>query len=211
MLNKMSEAQRSMLQAAAKRDDRLLTPPAKARVAAVATFTDKLIDAGWVKEVKARNGAPVWSKDPANGEAYALKLTPKGLKTAAAMTETISGDMTAPALAVEALRPQAPAPRSASSHKTTAPAHDELRSEGSPSAIRAPRPHSKIGRVLDMLAAEAGATIGELTAATGWLEHTTRAALTGLRHRGYALSLTRNERDGVSIYRIVGCGELAAP
>ena len=46
-------------------------------------------------------------------------------------------------------------------------------------------PTSKLGRVLDMLAADAGATIGELTTATGWLEHTTRAALTGLRHRGY--------------------------
>ena len=53
-----------------------------------------------------------------------------------------------------------------------------------------------------MLAAEAGATIGELMAATGWLEHTTRAALTGLRHRGYELSRTRKEGDGASVYRI---------
>ncbi len=71
-------------------------------------------------------------------------------------------------------------------------------------------PTSKLGRVLDMLAADAGATIGELTAATGWLEHTTRAALTGLRHRGYELSLTRKERDGASVYRIVARGEEAA-
>ena len=61
-----------------------------------------------------------------------------------------------------------------------------------------------------MLAADAGATIGELTAATGWLEHTTRAALTGLRHRGYELSLTRKERDGASVYRIVSRGGEAA-
>jgi hypothetical protein len=61
-----------------------------------------------------------------------------------------------------------------------------------------------------MLAADAGATIGELTEATGWLEHSTRAALTGLRHRGYELSLTRNERDGASVYRIVARGEEAA-
>ena len=61
-----------------------------------------------------------------------------------------------------------------------------------------------------MLVLEAGATIGELTGATGWLEHTTRAALTGLRHRGYELSLTRKERDGGSVYRIVAHGEGAA-
>ena len=67
MLNKISETQRSMLQAAATREDRLLTPPAKARAAAVKILAGKLIDAGWVKEIKARNGAPVWRKDEASG------------------------------------------------------------------------------------------------------------------------------------------------
>ena len=68
----------------------------------------------------------------------------------------------------------------------------------------------RVRRILDMLAADAGVTIGELTEATGWLEHTTRAALTGLRHRGYELSLTRNERGGASVYRIVARSEEAA-
>jgi len=54
MLNKMSEVQRSMLQAAAKREDRLLTSPANARAAVVKSLAGKLIDAGWVKEVEAR-------------------------------------------------------------------------------------------------------------------------------------------------------------
>ena len=65
---------------------------------------------------------------------------------------------------------------------------------------------SKLGDVLARLSAEAGATIGELMTATGWLEHTTRAALTGLRRRGYTLSLTRRERDGASVYRISAIG-----
>ena len=89
------------------------------------------------------------------------------------------------------------------------PERDALGSQPSPIQIRSPRPNSKLGRVLGMLAAKAGVTIGELTAATGWLEHTTRAALTGLRHRGYELSLTRKERDGASVYRIVSIGEEA--
>jgi Protein of unknown function (DUF3489) len=212
MLNKISEAQRSMLQAAAKREDRLLTPPLKARAAALVALAAKLLDAGWVKEIKARDGAPVWRKDATSGQTFALKLTPKSLKAVAAMVETTSRDeATSVSVTPGEAGQQAPAQRPASSRQTSAPAHEELCSEGAPTAIRAPRPNSKIGRVLDMLAAEAGATIGELIAATGWLEHTTRAALTGLRHRGYELSLTRKERDSASIYRIVARGEQAAP
>ena len=63
---------------------------------------------------------------------------------------------------------------------------------------------SKLDRVLAMLSATSGATIAELIAATHWLPHTTRAVLTGLRKRGYELTLTCGERDGASVYRIVG-------
>jgi hypothetical protein len=39
-----------------------------------------LVAAGLVKEVKAKSGAYVWRRDDMNGQAYALKLTPAGLK-----------------------------------------------------------------------------------------------------------------------------------
>jgi hypothetical protein len=35
------------------------------------------------------------------------------------------------------------------------------------------------------MSTEEGATIDDLTGATNWLPHTARAALTGLRKRGY--------------------------
>ena len=38
--------------------------------------------------------------------------------------------------------------------------------------------------------------------ATGWLPHTTRAALTGLRKRGFALAIDRTDKERRSIYRI---------
>jgi chromosome segregation and condensation protein ScpB len=60
MLDKMSEPQRMILQAAVARKDRILQPPANARGAAAKAFISKLIEAGWVKEVKAAKGAPVW-------------------------------------------------------------------------------------------------------------------------------------------------------
>jgi len=43
------------------------------------------------------------------------------------------------------------------------------------------------------------ATIAELVDATGWLPHTTRAALTGLRKRGWDIAATKEDR--VSRYR----------
>jgi hypothetical protein len=45
-----------------------------------------------------------------------------------------------------------------------------------------------------------GATLNELIEATHWLAHTTRAALTRLRKRGYAVVIDRSERG--SFYRI---------
>jgi Protein of unknown function (DUF3489) len=46
-----------------------------------------------------------------------------------------------------------------------------------------------------------GATLDALIAATGWLPHTTRAALTGLRKRGYLVERSRHETKG-SLYHI---------
>jgi predicted transcriptional regulator of viral defense system len=55
--------------------------------------------------------------------------------------------------------------------------------------------------VIELLRRADGATILDLTQATEWLPHTTRAALTGLRKRGYAVILERID-GGDSIYRI---------
>jgi hypothetical protein len=203
MFNKMSEVQKSMLLAAVTREDAVLQAPANARGTALQTFAAKLIDAGWAREVKARNGAPVWRKDAGNGETYAQKLTAKGLKAVAAASRAADGD-------VESVPPTAKQHSTKPNGRQTAPAAlataaiaaENMRGEMSPAPTRAPRATSKLGRVVGMLSGDTGSTIGELTTATGWLEHTTRAALTGLRHRGYALSLTRNERDGASVYRI---------
>jgi Protein of unknown function (DUF3489) len=53
-----------------------------------------------------------------------------------------------------------------------------------------------------MLRTTEGVTIGELAEAMGWLAHTTRAVLTGLRKRGYALTLDRSDARRGSAYRI---------
>ncbi|WCT72160.1 DUF3489 domain-containing protein [Sphingomonas naphthae] len=59
---------------------------------------------------------------------------------------------------------------------------------------------TKIDGVLTLLRQPDGATQAELIAVTGWLPHTMRAALTGLRKKGYAVE--RGKRDGATCYQI---------
>jgi len=59
---------------------------------------------------------------------------------------------------------------------------------------------SKSATVLALLARGEGASLDELVAATGWLPHTTRAALTGLGKKGHAI--VREKREGVTRYVI---------
>jgi Protein of unknown function (DUF3489) len=64
-----------------------------------------------------------------------------------------------------------------------------------------PREGSKLAQVIVLLKRSDGATIANLMDATGWLPHTTRAALTGLRKRGYVVVRERID-GGDSFYRI---------
>jgi hypothetical protein len=59
---------------------------------------------------------------------------------------------------------------------------------------------TKSAIVLDLLERESGATLAELIAATGWLPHTTRAALTGLRKKGHVIE--RGKRREETCYSI---------
>jgi hypothetical protein len=67
-----------------------------------------------------------------------------------------------------------------------------------------PERRTKSGSVIILLQRGEGATLPELIAATGWLPHTTRAALTGLRKKGHAIE--RSKRDEATCYRIVAAG-----
>jgi hypothetical protein len=59
---------------------------------------------------------------------------------------------------------------------------------------------TKTAIVITLLKRADGATLGDLVAATGWLPHTTRAALTGLRKKGHVIDKTKV--DGVTTYRV---------
>jgi hypothetical protein len=70
-----------------------------------------------------------------------------------------------------------------------------------PAAAAAPRPGSKIEAAIELLRRPAGASTQELMLANGWLAHSTRAVMTGLRKRGYTVETIRGEGTGTS-YRI---------
>ena len=70
-----------------------------------------------------------------------------------------------------------------------------------PAQPHAPGGGTKQALVVGLLSREGGASCKDLASATGWLPHTTRAALTGLRQKGYCIERTQRE-DRSSVYRI---------
>lgn len=68
----------------------------------------------------------------------------------------------------------------------------------SPSA----RAGTKVALLMDLLSREGGATLDNLTGATGWLPHTVRATLSGLRKKGHTIA--SEKVGGVRTWRIVG-------
>lgn len=63
-----------------------------------------------------------------------------------------------------------------------------------------PKRETKIYKVIALLKRKQGATLDEMVKATGWLPHTTRAAMTGLKKKGHTIE--RDKRGEVSCYRI---------
>ena len=60
------------------------------------------------------------------------------------------------------------------------------------------KPMSKQAQLAALVTRDTGATLDQMIAVTGWLPHTTRAALTGLKKKGYAISSVKVE--GVRTY-----------
>ena len=63
-----------------------------------------------------------------------------------------------------------------------------------------PKSNNKANHLLNMLGRPEGATLDQMVAMTGWLPHTTRAALTGLKKKG--TEVTSAKVDNVRTYRI---------
>jgi hypothetical protein len=197
---KLTETQVALLNRASQREDKHLTPPAGARLGPAKKAAAKLLEEGLVREVRARKDAPVWRRDESADQAFALKLTAAGLK---AITIDAEGDANAESGSGAERRTESGGVVGSDARGIDAPdaGSGAVSSEEAPS-VRIPRAGTKIDGVVAMLGREAGATIDEIVAETGWLPHTARAALTGLRKRGYALASDRSDRMRGTVYRI---------
>jgi Protein of unknown function (DUF3489) len=194
---KITDTQIVMLSAAAQRDDRCLVAPQNLEGGAAQKVAAKLIEAGLAKEIKAKSGTPVWRQDEKVGHTFALKLTAAGVR-AIAIDDSSASDETSDNSG-ERLR--VPAANSEIIRQTAAEVPTTDAARPSP-----PRAGTKLAQLVELLQRDQGATITELVAATDWLPHTTRAALTGLRKRGYAVTISRSDKERGSAYR-AGLGE----
>ena len=177
--SKLTDTQLILLSRAVQREDGAATLPEGTTEKAAQKLAATLVGRGLFREIRTKPGIPVWGRSE-EGRSHSLIITKLG-RTAIKVEDDGEPEDTEPA-----------APAAASTDKAAS-----AQSERS-----TPRQGSKLATVIDLLGRKKGAGIEELIAATGWLPHTTRAALTGLRKRGYTVERERSEKGG-SVYRIV--------
>jgi biotin operon repressor len=68
-----------------------------------------------------------------------------------------------------------------------------------------PRQGTKSQRLLTMLQTGTGASLDEMTEATGWQAHTVRAAMTGFRKRGFTVE--RHVEGNTTVWSVQAAGE----
>ena len=167
----LTDTQLVLLSPAAQHDDQLVVLPERLTGAAAKASASKLLSLGLVEETPVTVGDPHWCKDESDGP-IGLKITRAGLLAIGIEPDNEAGEEQE-AEAEEPASSEVPRPRPAQSGEGSGPARAWVPREGSKQAL-----------VLSLLSRPEGATIDDLHIATGWLPHTTRAALTGLRQKG---------------------------
>jgi hypothetical protein len=198
MADKLTETQLALLRAGSLRDDRCIELLGGIKSAAARKSATRLMESGLAKELKSRPGMPIWRVDQETGKSYVLKLTTAGMKAAAEQAEQRAD------VAKEAQADKQPGHE----HIKPSDAAPETNITGDrpsrPVSRTSPRDGTKLADVLALLQRGEGATLEALVRATGWLPHTTRAALSGLRKRGFKIVADRSEEQRASVYRAIG-------
>jgi hypothetical protein len=172
----LTDTQLLVLSSATQREDGLAALPDHLKGSAAKSVVLKLIAAGLLEEVIVGRGDPHWRKDEED-QPLGLRITRAGLQAIGLEPEDGTG-----------------------TEDTSA---DPALLKGENRRSSAPRNGSKRALVIALLSRAEGASPDELVAATGWLPHTTRAALTSLRQNGHEITRVKNE-NGRSLYRITG-------
>jgi len=187
---KLTDTQLIILSKAAASDDGVAAIPDKMTKATAVKVAASLVARKLMREVLAKEVMPSWRQDE-KGRGVALIITRAGRDAIVVEDEAEQSSE------IEI------SDQNAEQEKLGA---SETKPSANPIAAavqKPPRAGSKQAQLIAMLSAEEGATINALIDATGWLPHTTRAALTGLRQRGFQIERQQAEGDKPSIYRIV--------
>jgi hypothetical protein len=212
---KLTDTQLLILSKASQRADHAIILPETLSGVAAGKVIASLMKRQLLAEVQAGLDMPVWRTDPA-GNRFALVITEAGLQAlgvtddtglvddAPATNEALDGQDASTPVTAELSKPQDASPVVAEDVDAPALSQDPA---GGP---KPPRPDSKLGAVLVLLQRRDGATPDDLIQATGWLAHTIRAALTGLRQRGYIIETAR-EQGRPTVYRIAAAADCGAP
>jgi Protein of unknown function (DUF3489) len=185
-MSSLSKSQRLVLTAAADRADGAILPLPEGlavRGRARQLMFGGLIKRGLIAERPAREGEPAWSESgPEPG--IALEITPAGRALIRSTSEEPPSHDD---------RPLEPGTARAAAD---APEPDAASAEGPPV-----RPGTKQALLIDLLRRPDGATIAEIRQATGWQPHTVRAAITGLKKKGFGVT-SAPRGDGPRAYRL---------
>ncbi|WP_374396988.1 DUF3489 domain-containing protein [Tabrizicola sp.] len=181
-MTKLTETQTLILSAAAQRPENIALPLPKGLVGAAAKMAvTKMVEHGWLQEVDAnlRRGEPLW-RETGDGHGTTLVVTDAGLLAIGIESVVVK--------TVVAIRDHAA--------KTPAP-------KGSAAAQPKLRAGTKQATLISMLRAPEGATIEEIMAATGWLSHTIRGALSGALKKKLGLEISSEKDDARGrVYRL---------
>jgi hypothetical protein len=224
-MTKLTESQIIGLSGAVQREDGAATLPEAMKPASLAKLSQVLIARQLMREVRTKSKMPIWRRDTAR-RPLSLVITRAGKAAIASREEGAPkifekaaanrGKKGVPGKAAEAPRAKANQMKArcdgvqdvkaklARSPKqgppTATPSGDQT--SPLPSTWR-PRAGSKQALLISLLMSGEGASLAKIVAATNWLPHTVRAALTGLRKRGYAIERRQDSGEKVSTYRIV--------
>ena len=194
---KLSDMQLILLATARQRDDGSILPPPDSlgeQMVRIRKAVAGLIKRSLANEIDVADPSRSWREE--DGRHIGVVITAVGRAIIEAEEKVDD-----PPLAESRGAPAGSAPVTLTGAK---PVLKPPQSEPEGTAIPTMRPGTKQALVVNLLRSDAGASLGELAGATGWLPHTMRAALTGLRKRGFAIATEK--ADGATRYRIAAGG-----
>ena len=193
-MTNLSDTQALILCAAARRPEHIALPlPDSLRGGAAAKVVGAMLAKGLLQEVDAdlRKGEPMW-RETGDGHGTTLVATQAGLGAIGIEPEAADGANTG---ATET--PVDPAPKKGRSRKKAAP------TDADGAAPRKSREGTKQATMIAMLRRPEGATIAQISEATGWQFHTVRGAFAGALKKKLGLEVTSEKVEGGDrIYRL---------